>query len=757
MVGVALLSLIAIPPARLELELIRIVASLPTVLGGWWQFLIGLIGLLAAVIAVATVVRRRWAVLRDMVLSVLVAIATGLILARLVHGSWEIGWGSSSVPDAGPWLPWIRLSAPTAAFAAASPHLTRSVRRLGWWLTGLATASAFLVGATMPTVAGASWLIGILGAAAIHLLFGSSRGRPDVDEVRQALSDLGLEVSALSPADRQSAGVFILEAVTAAGRPVDIKVYGRDASDTQVLTTVWRTVWFRKAGSPTSPGRLQQVEHEALLTLLAGQNGVLTQPVVTAGLAPNDDAVLVLERVGQAVATNAKWDAAVALRLWAMLSTLHAARIAHGQVDEDHVIDDGQRLGLVDFRGAAVTGGALPRRIDQAQALVTTVLAMGFDQALPIALEALGRAELTELLPFIQADPLTSDQRKALRDSSLDIDDLREKAAEFLEVEAPELERLRRVTWGSLLRAALPLLAFFALASVLAGMDLNDLGATLADASWWFVGVGLLLAQVPRFFQAVSALGASPIPVPLGRLYGLQLAQSYIALTIPGGAARIAMNIRFFQRHGLTPGSALAVGAMDSFGGFLGQLILLGLILVFSEASLDLDLDSTTTSGLVRLLAALGIAIVVALTVVLVIPRLRQTVVGRVRTLWVEAVGAIRGVASPRRLGMLFGGNLTTEILFAVALGAFAVSMGYPIGLPELIFINVTVSLLAGIMPIPGGIGVVEGGLIFGLARAGMPEDAAFAAAIMFRFATYYLPPIWGIFAFRWLERSKHL
>jgi uncharacterized protein (TIRG00374 family) len=181
------------------------------------------------------------------------------------------------------------------------------------------------------------------------------------------------------------------------------------------------------------------------------------------------------------------------------------------------------------------------------------------------------------------------------------------------------------------------------------------------------------------------------------------------------------------------------------------------LILVFSEASLDLDLDSTTTSGLVRLLAALGIAIVVALTVVLVIPRLRQTVVGRVRTLWVEAVGAIRGVASPRRLGMLFGGNLTTEILFAVALGAFAVSMGYPIGLPELIFINVTVSLLAGIMPIPGGIGVVEGGLIFGLARAGMPEDAAFAAAIMFRFATYYLPPIWGIFAFRWLERSKHL
>jgi uncharacterized membrane protein YbhN (UPF0104 family) len=440
-----------------------------------------------------------------------------------------------------------------------------------------------------------------------------------------------------------------------------------------------------------------------------------------------------------------------------MLATLHSARITHGQVDDEHIALHGDRTGLLDFRGATVTAEVVPRRIDQAQAFVSTVLGIGIDRALQIARESLGDEELEELLPFIQADPLTPAQRRQLRDESIDVDDLREAAAECLGVEAPELERLRRVTWGSLLRAALPLLAFFALASVLAGMDLNDLGATLAHASWWFVGVGLLIAQVPRFFQAVSALGASPIPVPLGRLYGLQLAQSYIALTIPGGAARIAMNIRFFQRHGLAPGSALAVGAMDSLGGFLGQMILLGLILLFSEASLDLDLDSSTTDGLIRLITVLGSIVLLIMLVVVAVPRLRRAFIGRLRTLWTEAVGAIRGVASPRRLGLLFGGNLATEILFAVALGSFALAMGFPIGLPELIFINVTVSLLAGIMPIPGGIGVVEGGLIFGLARAGMPEEAAFAAAILFRFATYYLPPIWGIFAFRSLERNKHL
>jgi glycosyltransferase 2 family protein len=92
-----------------------------------------------------------------------------------------------------------------------------------------------------------------------------------------------------------------------------------------------------------------------------------------------------------------------------------------------------------------------------------------------------------------------------------------------------------------------------------------------------------------------------------------------------------------------------------------------------------------------------------------------------------------------------------------MALWAITIAPGEPVRLPELLFIRITVSLFAGIVPIPGGIGVVETALIFGLARAGMTESAAFAAAIMYRFATFYLPPIWGFLALRRLGRNKHL
>ncbi len=250
-------------------------------------------------------------------------------------------------------------------------------------------------------------------------------------------------------------------------------------------------------------------------------------------------------------------------------------------------------------------------------------------------------------------------------------------------------------------------------------------------------------------------LGASPSPVPLKPLYMLQLAQSYIGLTIPTSAARIAVSVRFFQRHGLKSGAALAVGAVDGFAGFLVQVMLLVGILVFTPRSLELDVDAATAPWHLLLVVVLaGLAVIL---VVLAVPRWRRPLFAWIRQLAVEAFGAARGLGSPRRLAMLFGGNLASEVLFAAALGVFVRSLGYPLPLVELVFINVSVSLLAGFLPIPGGIGVVEGGLTFGLARVGVPEETALAAVLMYRVSTFYLPPVWGFFALHWLERNKHL
>jgi uncharacterized membrane protein YbhN (UPF0104 family) len=39
----------------------------------------------------------------------------------------------------------------------------------------------------------------------------------------------------------------------------------------------------------------------------------------------------------------------------------------------------------------------------------------------------------------------------------------------------------------------------------------------------------------------------------------------------------------------------------------------------------------------------------------------------------------------------------------------------------------------------------------------GVPQAAAMAAALVHRLCTYYLPPVWGWFALRWLGRHGYV
>ena len=60
-------------------------------------------------------------------------------------------------------------------------------------------------------------------------------------------------------------------------------------------------------------------------------------------------------------------------------------------------------------------------------------------------------------------------------------------------------------------------------------------------------------------------------------------------------------------------------------------------------------------------------------------------------------------------------------------------------------------------MPVPGGIGVAEASLAAGLMAYGVPPTIAGAAALTQRLVTFYLPPIWGWVAFRWLSKHEYL
>jgi uncharacterized membrane protein YbhN (UPF0104 family) len=184
--------------------------------------------------------------------------------------------------------------------------------------------------------------------------------------------------------------------------------------------------------------------------------------------------------------------------------------------------------------------------------------------------------------------------------------------------------------------------------------------------------------------------------------------------------------------------------------------VMLRLQQVYSTASVELDVP--VPSGDTRRLLWIVAAIVVAAVAILVtIPRVRRAIRERASQWWPDVKATLAALRGGGKLAQLVLGSLAAEVLFAVALGVFARGFGYDLSLAELLLINVSVSLLGSLVPVPGNIGVAEFGLTVGLTGAGMPADAALGAVFLYRIATFYLPPIWGFFAFRWLQRNRYL
>jgi len=746
------------PPSAFERSLIRLLASLPDWLSPLWEILYDSLGLLAVALGVVALVGRRPAVLVQAVASVALALGITFVSARLAVGSW---------PDAGDLVrlrvdestfPVLRMALAAAVVLAVVPHLVRPLQRVVRWVLLLGLVGGVLVEAAAPSGTLAALLVALVAATVVRLAFGTSAGHPETDDVMAALDELGVPVEWLEPADRQPAGVFVARGRATSGDPLLVKVYGRDAYDAQLLEKVWRTALYADDGPRLRLSRLEAVEHEALVTLLAHRAGVPTREVVLAAESSTGDAVLVLsdESCPLAWLPPDELDDRALRQAWDVVLALGEARIAHHRIGPDTLVTFGDVVGVVDLDRGTIAPRPEHVLLDRAQLHATLAALSGVERAVSAASDALGPGGLAALLPYLQPAGFGRSLARALDAAGIDVDELRDATAAAARVEAPELVKLRRVTWGTLVQVALLALAVSAVIGYLSGLDYGDLADAVRDASWGWIAAGFVIAQTPRLTQALSTLGSVPARIPYFPVYAMQLATGYLNLALPSSLARMAINIRFFQRHGVPPATAVTAGAIDSLVSTVMQAFLLGALLLFSESSLDFGLETPSGPPTRAFLAVAAIA-VAAVAILALIRRIRTAVVERVRRWWPDVKETLRSLRAGNKLGLLLGGSLLTELLFAIALGVFANAFGYDVSLANLLLINISVSLLATFVPVPGGIGVTEFGLTVGLTAAGMPEEAALAAVVLYRISTFYLPPVWGFFAMRWLQRNAHL
>jgi uncharacterized membrane protein YbhN (UPF0104 family) len=721
---------------------------------------VGSDGAIAFLVITALVSRRR-EIVRDVVLAGLASWGVSAFLQVL------LGSHGGRPPIAG--VVGFDLTFPLAEVAvtfgvvlAALPYLSRLLQRVAKLSMVLLAVATVAHGSGLPASVGASLAVGWGVVAGLHLVFGSSLGLPSADEVLALLADLGIAATDLGPAARQVWGVARFQGSDPVGR-LDVSVYGRDAVDAQFLNKLYRFVVYRDSGPTLTLTRTQQVEHEAYLTLMAERRGAHVPSVVAAGpTGPANDAVLVTRppdgvRLADLDGDDPALVDNVLDQCLTQLLVLRAAGIAHGSINSDTIVIGPEgTAGLTDLRDASFLTSSERSDSDVAAALAAIALKVGAERTIASAVRVLPSDVLAQALPRLQRAALDPVSARNLRGEKPLLADIRARGAEATGVEVPKLAETRRMSAVNLLLVGGSLVGGYALIGTL--LNVSRSFSTIKGAEWGWVISAFVLAQLAYPALAYTVIGSTMTPLAFGRVLALEVSNSFVALAIPMGP--LAMRVRFFQKQGSDVTAAVSSGAVASSVSWIVKGALFAISIPLAAGSLHLGKQGGKGghSHLVWLVALIVLLVAVLLGMVLAVPRLRRVVRARLAPTVTDVWKQVKTLLTqPRKLVEMVGGALAAQLLIALCLGAALHAFGDRLPLATLIVVLTAASMLGGVSPVPGGMGVVEAGMILGLTSAGLSQTHAVAATFIQRSVTAYLPPIWGWATLMWIRRKDYI
>ena len=736
-------------PTATERAVVRWFDTLPTAADTFFLVFYDLLALWAVLLLAVTVVFvRRLRLARDLLVAGTAAWLLGRVLA-FVWGRTSLGGAFELVFDVtnAPRFPTVRVSIAVAMVIVASPHLTRPVRRVGQVLVALLALSAMYLGRAYPTDLLGAVVLGWGVAAAVHLAFGTPDRRPSVGQVHAALTRFRVAVADLALAARQPVGRAVFEGDTAAGR-VRVIALGRDEADAQLIARAWRYIAYRDTAPTLFPTRRQQVEYEAYVELLARDAGVHAPRVIVAGA--TSDLALLVEEIPQGVPLAdlgaTRVTDALLRRIWQQVAALHVARVAHGALDARHVVvGERNRVVITGFEAASTSVQRGQTERDVAQLLGATAAVAGPRRALRAARAVIGDDALGDALPLLQPSVMTGTTRDDLDGETLE--QLRDAGAQLLHRETPQLRQLYRVHPRSI---AMAVAALFAVGFLLSRIgDPAEFWDSVRDASWEFVALAFLLGMLTDAAFAIAFLGTVPTRVGLWPSILLQSSMSFSNLAVPV-AADAAMQVRFLQKQGLDLSSAVATGGvLSSVSEIVVQVGLLFLAIWLAPD--DIDFGNIDTDQIVAIVLVAVFLIGVAIAVVVSIRSIRRAVVPTVTR---AAISVWEAVKTPGKLALLISGNVAAQCFYAASLLACLAAFGESVNFWTLLALNIGISLIASLVPFPGGGTAVSAiGLAGMLTAFGVPEAATAAAVLAHQLAVSYVPAVPGWIATRALLR----
>jgi undecaprenyl-diphosphatase len=628
--------------------------------------------------------------------------------------------------------------------------------RLRPWAIGLVVAAASLafVGAsisvlTLPFDIG----IGLLAGALVALILRTRDRAATAPEVVVALEQGRIPVVEVERAPIDARGSLPWYALTSDGDALFVKTLDSDDRAADLMSRAYRTLRLRRAGDRRPfPSLRRSVEHEAFLSLASSARGIRTPQLVTVADVGSDGMLLAYRRIeGRSLDELNPEEITDGLLtdVWQLVVTLHDAAIAHRELRLANVFiaNDGVPW-IIGFGSAELAANESLLTRDYAQLLASTTVAVGVDRAVAAAVRVIGKDGVAEALPWIQPLALSSVTRTQLSKAD-GYAKLRSVASAAADVEVT-YERIERVKPRTLFVLASVAIALYVLIPQLTAATrfLDE----LRSAQIWWVVVVAVMSALTYLGAGLGMVGAVPIRLPFWSVTMAQLASSFSNRVTPAKVGGMATNVRFLQKQDLTlPMAASAVG-LNTVAGLLVHASLLVLLGFAASRDVALPLPDTRTTVII-----VTILILVS-GLFMILPVGRKLLTKYLLPALRAGGSAVAAIAkTPTKVVALFAGSAIITLSYTVAMIASLNAFGADVPVATAAVIYLAAAAVATAAPTPGGVGATEAALIAGYTVVGVDPSIAFAAVLLFRLMTFWLPILPGWLALVWLNRSGRL
>ncbi len=629
--------------------------------------------------------------------------------------------------------------------------------RLRPWVLGFVAAAvslSFVGGAigviTLPFDIG----VGILAGALVALTLKTRDRTPTIAELGSTLEQDRIRVARVERASVDARGSVPWFITATDGDELFVKTLGSDHRASDLLFRIYRMIRLRRAGDRQPFSSLRRaVEHEAFLSLAASAREIRTPQLVTVAEVGSDGMLLAYRKIeGRSLDTVDPEEISdeMLANVWRLVATLRAASIAHRDLRLANVFvaDDGVPW-IIDFGFAELAADESLLARDNAELLASTAAVVGPERSVAVAVDVLGKDGLTEALPWIQPLALSSATRTQLGKSE-GYAHLRSIAASAIGVDDVKYARIERVKPGTLLILASVAVALYVLIPQFAAA--TGFFDELRNAQLGWVALAVVMSALTYLGAGLGMVGAVPVRLEYGPVMTAQLASSFsnrVTLAKVGG---MATNVRFLQKQNLTqPMAASAVG-LNTVAGLLVHISLLVLFGVVASRDGALPLPDAETTAIVVT------ALILVSGLIMILPFGRKLLTKYLLPSLRAGASSIAAIAkTPTKLLALFTGSAIVTGSYTAAMLASLAAFGADVPVATAAAVYLAGAAIATAAPTPGGIGATEAALVAGYTAVGVDASTAFAAVLLFRLVTFWLPILPGWLALIGLQRSGRL